>query len=221
MHSQLSNTSKQKCFDLISGDCPMTEFEQWVYHSKELEQELSEADHLALISFNFQRKGAKYELVRLIKQFIDLGEYETQRIRKKLIGALNKEENLPELLLEFYNLHYRGYGFLEDLSMKFGLTINVPPIGNHDRAWEQLSAAEQDDIIEGFYPELDIHLKEVIDWIDTGQIVLTGETEDDYFLDYIDHRKPKERRILLEKVKRKWWQFWKPKLRQSGNFEPD
>ena len=54
MKPVLSDTSKQKCYDLISGDFSLKEFEQWVYRSKTLEKELSEEDHLQLISFQFQ-----------------------------------------------------------------------------------------------------------------------------------------------------------------------
>ncbi len=224
MNSKLSDTSKQKCFDLISGAFSLKEFEQWVYHSKELEQELSETDHLAMISFNFKKNGAKYELIQLLKRFVDLGEYETQKVRRKLEAALNKDEQLPELLVEFYHLNCRGYGFLEDLGMGFGLSIEVPPIGNHDKPWEQLSKEEQNKIINGFYPKLDQCLKDALYWLDSGKIVLTGEKElnNDYFLEYYDYRTEAERKSrIFKEVRKRWWQFWKPKLKQSGNFEPD
>ena len=106
--------------------------------------------------------GPKYELIHLLKSFVDFGEYETQKIRKKLVDALNKDENLPQLLAEFYDLHCRGYGFLQDLGMGFGLSIEVPPIGNNDRSWEDLSKTEQQEIIAAFYPRLDECLKDAI-----------------------------------------------------------
>lgn len=224
MNSSLSHSSKQKCFDLISGVLALEAFEQWVYASKELEQELSETDHLALISFNFKKNGAKYELIQLLKRFVDLGEYETQKVREKLVAALNKEENLPELLAEFYDLNCRGYAFLQDIGMGFGLSIEVPPVGNHDKTWDQLSEAEQEEIISGFYPQLDECLRDAIHWLDAGKIVLTGEKEldNDYFLEYHDYRTEAERKSrCFKEVRKKWWQFWKPKLKQSGNFEPD
>lgn len=208
---------------MISGELSLEAFEEWVYTS-ELEEELSEEDHLDLISFNFKGNGAKYELIHLLKRFVDLGEYETQKVRNKLEAALNTPENLPQLLAEFYNLHCRGYGFLQDLGMGFGLTIVVPPTKYHDKTWEQLNKAEQDYILAGFYPVLDECLRDAIYWLDSGKIVLTGEKEidNDYFLEYHDYRTEEERKTrLFKEVRRKWWEFWKPKLRQSGSFEPD
>lgn len=208
---------------MISGKLTLAAFEEWVYTSS-LEDELSEEDHLALISFNFKKNGAKYELIHLLKRFIDLGEYETQKIRAKLEAALNKDENLPELLAEFYDLRCRGYVFLEDLGMGFGLSIEAPPTKNHDRTWEQLSKEEQDKIIAGFYPKLDECLKEAIYWLDSGKVVLTGEKEidNDYFLEYHDYRTEAEKKSrLFKEVRKKWWQFWKPKMKQSGSFRPD
>ena len=55
MQSKISPTTKNKIFDLIGGKTTIIEFEQWVYNSSELENELSEEDHLELISFNYKK----------------------------------------------------------------------------------------------------------------------------------------------------------------------
>ena len=211
MLSEISPSTKNKIFDLIGGEITITEFEQWVYNSSELENELSEDDHLELISFNYKKNGAKYELINLLERFVNLGEYETQKIRGMLSEALERNEHLPKILSEFYDLYCRGYGFLSDIGLGFGLSIECPP-HNYDSTWEQLSKEEQDKILSSFYPELDERLTEAIHWLDSGKVILTGERElgNEYYYDYTDNRTSEERQSkVFKEVKKQWWQIWK------------
>ena len=47
-----------------------------MYESKDIERVLHSDDYLDLISLNYKRSGAKYELFNLLKKHIDLGEFE-------------------------------------------------------------------------------------------------------------------------------------------------
>ena len=219
MSSELSHTTKQKIFDLIGGKTTIEEFEQWVYNTEELKEEIGDDDHLELISFNYKKNGAKYELLDFLKEKIDLAEYETHKIRGMLSDALDKNEHLPHILSEFYDLYCRGYKFLSDLGVGFGLSIECPP-GYYDSTWEQLPKEIQDKILSEFYPLLDECLREAIDWIDSGKVVLTGESErvKDYNSNYIDNRTSEEKiskvfkedknSKIFKEVKKKWWKFW-------------
>lgn len=210
MLTEISPTTKNKIFNLIGGKITIIEFEQWVYNTPELVSELSADDHLELISFNYQKNGAKYELVNLLKRFISLGEYETQKIRGMLSEALKRNEHLPNILSEFYDLYCRGYGFLRDIGLGFGLSIECPP-DNYDSTWEQLSKEKQAKILSSFYPELDERLNEAIHWLDTGKVILTGQRElgNEYHYHYIDDRSTEEGKSkVFKKVPKKWWQIW-------------
>lgn len=107
---------EQKFYDTIFGTVALEEFESWLYSDKKLETILSEDEYLELISFNYKKNGAKYELVNLlIDRYIDFAEYEEWRMLNLLYAAKNKNEKLPDILRQFYDLYCKGYAFLNDL----------------------------------------------------------------------------------------------------------
>jgi hypothetical protein len=91
----LPQSLKELFYRTITGEMPLLDFEQWLYTSAEAEQLLSADDYLALLTLNYQKSGARYELVKLLKQHIDLGEFETHKLLKLLQEAILKTPRLP------------------------------------------------------------------------------------------------------------------------------
>jgi hypothetical protein len=185
----LPENIKHYFFDTLNGKVTLEEFEQWVYSNKELEAILDENDHLELISFNFKKNGAKYELVKLLSgKYIDLGEYEKWKLLNNLKTALKRDEQLGLILREFYDLYCRGYAFLNDLGLGYGLTIEVPPSPKYKvDTWEELSDSEKQELLDSFYPQLEFDIKRAIEWIENERLKFTGHYE------YEDLRTEKER----------------------------
>ncbi|MBB6611317.1 hypothetical protein H7F15_09735 [Pontibacter sp. Tf4] len=185
---------EQKFYETIFGTVALEEFESWVYSDKELETILSEDEYLELISFNYKKNGAKCELVNLlIDRYIDLAEYEKWRMLNLLYAAKNKDEKLPDILRQFYDLYCKGYAFLNYLGLGYGLTVEVPPSNYKAETWEGMSETEKSELIESFYPQLQSDIERAITWIENGKIILSGKADEIGHYEYEDLRTEKER----------------------------
>ena len=206
---------KQIFFDTLSGDKTVLEFEQWLYADKRLETILNSDDYLDLISYGYKADNAKYGLFRLLEKHIDKGELETKRIYKLLTRALNKDKELPEILMTFYDLYCKGYNFFDNLGLGYGLRVEVPGINNYEETWDDLNEAEQDTLLKSFYHDLEAEIKKVISWLDTGKVVLTGIKDEYNHFEYDDNRTELEKQPTDYKVatvdnntQKPWWKIW-------------
>ena len=154
-------------FKTIKGDITLDDFEKWLYSDKELEKQLSPDDYLDLISFNFEQNGAKHQLCELLKKHIDFGEFETYKILELLKEAQQKNEKLPQVLVELYDLYCKGYGFLQDIGLKFGLAIAAPEPADY---WDELTAKQQKEVLNSFSPELEKCIEQLIHSLETKKL---------------------------------------------------
>lgn len=227
----LPQNIKEKFYKAIKDDILLDDFEQWLYADIELAKHLSSDDYLALISLNFKESGAKYKLWNLLKEHIDLGEFETYKMLELLNEAKQKNERLPSILMEFYDLYCKGYTFLQDLGLGVGLAVEVPRVSNSNaESWDELTPQQQKELLDSFSPELEKCIEEVIYWLETKKIILTGKQDENGHYDYEDLRTEKEKKsrlwvitsedketvfsisknTLWEKISgKRWWKFWK------------
>lgn len=189
---------RERFYNTIKGDISLDDFEQWLYADKELEKYLKSDDYLDLISLSFKKSGAKYELWNLLKKHIDLGAFETYKILTLLNEAKEKNERLPYILMEFYNLYCIGYTFFQDLGLGIGLTVEVPRVDNNTaETWDELTSEQQKEMLARFSPELEECIEQVILWLDTKKIILTGEQDEIGHYDYEDLRTEEERKSKI------------------------
>lgn len=223
---------KKRFYKTIKGDISLDEFELWLYADKELEKYLKPDDYLDLISLSFKKNGAKHELSRLLKKHIDLGEFETYKILGLLKEAQQKNNKLPDILMEFYDLYCKGYYFLQDLGLTFGLAVEVPTKLNNPPVdtWDDLTTKQQKEILDSFSPKLEECLELAIYWLETKKIILIGEQDDVGRYGYEDFRTEEEKKskfwtaVSESKVRnfstsknthwskqtdKRWWEFWK------------
>ena len=176
-------------FDTLSGDKTILEFEQWLYADKQLETVIDSDDYLDLISFGFKSENAKYGLFRLLEKHIDKGELETRRIYGLLTKALNRDKELPKILVTFYDFYCKGYNFFDNLGLGYGLAIEVPRIENTKAdTWDELTQEQQSNLLDSFYPDLETEIKKVIYWLDNRKVILTGIKNQYNHFEYIDNR---------------------------------
>lgn len=208
-----------KCifYKFLDGEESLSNFEQWVYATNDLEKILNDADYLKLISLDFSKQDAKYELDKLLKSYIDISEYETWKLRKLLNMFLDKKENLAQLLSQFYELYCDGYYFLDILGLGYGLLIQVPPSKYSSEVWEGLSNYQKTELLESLLPEAMNEAQKVLSWLDTNKIVITNEQNYLGYCSYIDRRSESEKKPISYKISessnsqqsRKWWKFWR------------
>ncbi len=217
---------KQIFFDTLHGDKSVLEFEQWLYADKQLERILNSDDYLELISYGYKRDNAKYGLYHLLEKHVDKGEYEKQRILNLLTKALNKDKELPQILMTFYDLYCKGYNFFDNLGLGYGLYVEVPY--SQADSWDELNNEQQQNLLNSFYPDIESEIKKVISWLDNGKVVLTGIKDEYNHFDYIDNRTELEKQptafkvasidnkkqmgyrqnIADNNIQKPWWKFW-------------
>ncbi len=183
---------EQLFFETLNGDKSVLEFETWLYADKQLEKEINSDDYLDLISLRYKSSTAKHDLNKLLEKLVNKGDYEMWRIRRLLTKALQRDKDLPQLLMTFYDLYCKGYSFLDNLGLGYGLAVEVP----YSQAdyWDGLTLEQQQKLLASFYPQLDLEIKKVIGWLDTGKIKLTGNRDHyNYYFDYTDNRNPDEK----------------------------
>ena len=188
---------KEIFFKTIKGDISLDDFERWVYDSTNLETILNSDDYLDMISLDYKKSGAKYELCNILKRLVDIGEFETYKMLELLNEAKQKTERLPFILMEFYNLYCKGYSFLQDLGLGYGLMVVVPPSKYSKDNWNDLKEEEKKDLLKSFSPEIDDVIQRVIDWLTNKRIVLTRQQNEIGHYDYQDFRTEEERKLLL------------------------
>jgi hypothetical protein len=222
---------RERFYKTIKGDISLDDFEHWLYTDKELEKHLKSDDYLDLISLSFKKSGAKYELWNLLKKNIDLGEFETYKMLGLLNEAKQKTERLPYILMEFYDLYCKGYNFFQDLGLGIGLAVEVPRVNNTTAdTWDELTREQQKELLDSFSPELEECIEQVIYWLETKKIILTGEQDEIGHYEYEDLRTEEEKKSKLwvtvsedketgfseskntlwdKQAEKKWWEFWK------------
>jgi hypothetical protein len=200
---------KEIFFETMYGSKTVLDFEQWLYSNKSLEAILTHQDYLDLISYGYKGDRVKYGLYKLLVKHIDLAEYEKWKLVNQLRKALNRDKDLPYLLITFYNLYCKGYHFLDNIGLGYGLVVEVPSNAN---SWDELSSEQQESLLDSFYPDIEFEIKKVIEWLETGKVVLIGKHDDFSQYEYIDNRTQSEKyptAYQLNTVKPKsWWKFW-------------
>ncbi|MEO7529756.1 MAG: hypothetical protein ABIS69_00045 [Sediminibacterium sp.] len=184
---------KQLFFETLCGDKTVLDFEQWLYADSQIESILNSDDYLELISYGYKSDAAKYGLDTLLERLIDKGEYEKWWLRRLLSKALQGDKELPQLLMTFYDLYCKGYSFLENLGLGYGLAVEVP-YSQADN-WHELTDEQQQNLLKSFYPQLNTEIGKVISWLDSDKIILTGNKDNyNHYFDYTDNRTEDEKK---------------------------
>ncbi len=162
---------KHKFFKFLNNEESIDDFEKWSYETKILEEILGKEDYLDLISLDFLRSGAKYEIVKIIEKHIDTSEYELWKLKNMLTDFINREKDPQNLLFEFYELYCHGYFFLDRLGLDYGLTAIA--ITEVDEYGEKLSVEERNKSIYDLIPGAIVEARKVLNWLETGKIEIS------------------------------------------------
>lgn len=171
------------------GDISVEEFEQWVYNSANLQSELGEESYMALIEFNYNTPGAKYELFYLLENTIGASTY-FKHVLLRLIVNLEKEDykDFPAALMECYDLYCHGCEFLHALALGFGLHILCPPSEYDVEDWYDLTETQQKELIDKLeLAEIREEVRLLKKWVINDEVEITSKSSDNY-LSVIDNR---------------------------------
>jgi len=184
---------EQKFYEVLKNKISIHDFERWVYETMDLELELSEDIYTDLISLNYKDKYAHNELEKIVKPFVDNGKFEIKRISKYLKSIIDRDEKCAESIELTYDLYCNGYAFLRRLGLTYGLLISCPPAGNYQKSWNEITNAEQDELLNKFYPDIIVDAQSALTWINKGKIIIKDTVNELGDYEYDDLRNQEER----------------------------
>ena len=182
-------------YKLINHDFSLPEFEQWVYSNSELESMLKAEEYLELISLNYKTPSSLYEAEKILKKYINISQYHTWRVTEVMQKIIDRPEDVHKYIEECYELYYEGFGFLQNLGIGYGLSITVLPSNYKCESWNELNFLEQRELIDSFYPNVAEEAKKVLDWLDSGTVVITGHDGSYWGIRYEDSRTESDKAI--------------------------
>jgi len=116
-------------YQLFDDKLSFNEFADQLYtHEAEFEHYMSSDDYLELISFNFGKSYAMYDLHKLMVKYINPGENEKRRLLSYLYDAREKSSKTPFSLEMLYHLYCSGYNYIISL-LTDGIIV---PLGEKD-----------------------------------------------------------------------------------------
>jgi hypothetical protein len=194
------NEIESKYLDLMGEKISIKEFENWVYESNWLENELTEDEYTELVSLNYRTPSSIYEVGKILRERFDEGKFESVKMIDLLNSIIERDGKEGESLTRMYDLYCKGYYFLEDLGLGIGLFVGVPHKYGVEY-YHELNERQKKEIADSVYPsakELAIELK---NWILNGDLKLTGEKESELNRwQYIDNRTEEDKKSRVWKI---------------------
>lgn len=181
-----------KFHEVLEYKISIQDFEQWVYETKALEEELPEHIYTNLLSLNYKDKYAHNELEKIIHPFVYNAKFEIQRISGYLTSIIDRNEKCSESIKMTYDLYCAGYNFLQKLGMKYGILVSCSPSDNYDMAWDDLPKADQNAMLNEIYPNIITDAQNALTWIQKRKIVLKNTINASGNYEYDDLRNQKE-----------------------------
>lgn len=180
---------ESKYLALMQGNLSIQEFENWVYNSNWLENQLNEHEYTELISLNFEAPDSKYEIGKVLNDRVDHGKFETVKMLQLLDSIIDRDGQEGESLSLMYSLYCKGYFFLEDLGLDIGLYIAIPPSNYRVEYFHELSEEKQKELLDSVYPSAKEIAGELKNCLLSGTLTLTGEKDEERgYWQYIDKR---------------------------------
>ena len=106
---KLSLNNKLKLFEFLNDEINLSEFQNFIFQTKELENELGKEIYNYLILFNPNDKNVIKRVKYLVSKIISEGEFETWKLTKLLMKFINEPIKVKEYLDRFYDLFYATF----------------------------------------------------------------------------------------------------------------
>jgi hypothetical protein len=187
-------------FRVLNQEISIQDFEQWVYEMEELEQVLSSDNYLDLIAFNFNQEDLYGFLIDslydVIIKFIDSQKYENYRINRHLILIIDKDKSWKTAVKKLYSESINNYNFLDSF-FNFYFLI-------HDNK-------RNAEVIEEIYSLINLESVKVLEWLNSGKIIIKGREGHRKGANYLDYRSNEEKEMIVysEEQAKKWGNYAK------------
>ncbi|MFC4306461.1 hypothetical protein [Cohnella boryungensis] len=103
----------------LKNTVTLFELEQWIYEHGELEDILGKTEYLEFISRNYKYRYAHEDTEKQIRQLIDIGVFEQERIVNLLISLTDTLEDQLDVMETLYDEYCNGYTFLRYIALTY------------------------------------------------------------------------------------------------------
>lgn len=167
---KLTDTTKQTFFQLLNGDLPIKDFEQWVYKSSDnLEAELQRDFYLDLISFNYNQKDNFRQLGDKIEMQIDTNEFNIWRTKKLLTDIIENKIDIVLATRKLRELYFdTGENFIPiTLGVGYESVLDDVPTPSEYKQWESEALKQVLKKVEAYKDDIIRDAKQFLGTLDT------------------------------------------------------
>ena len=184
----MTESNKIEFYEYLNRELSISQFEEFVYAQKTLEQELDKDNYLDLIGFNFKDKNATDQLDELIfDRLVSEEDFETWRLTKLLHQFIETEVDIDKKLDDFYSMYsgrnnrqgvmINGYKFLGHLGLNYFHWMGEGYLkACYGSKWEEEQKKAYDDF-ESYHSQLKPIAQKILKAIETKDIKLKGHGE--------------------------------------------
>ena len=154
------NPNRIKFYEFLNGDIGRDELEQWIYSTKQLENDFPEDHYVDLISFPYKTGNVKEYITKIVNSFFDYKEYELWRTTKMLrevssgrIETVLASRKLRSLYKEQEETLERPFITIR-LGIGFESVMDECPIESEYELWNPESLKKQLETVSFYKDEL-------------------------------------------------------------------
>lgn len=166
----MKNKTEILSLRLTNNEISVKEFSSRLY---QLNQDNELFNELILINFN--SKYSRQEAIKIITSFIGKSEIEKYKTVQLLESIKSRDEKSLPNLLKTYDLRCRGYWFLEELGIYLALKI-ISSRNEKISSIADLDEETKKELNNKILPKAVKEASRIMDLLETGKIILTGET---------------------------------------------
>lgn len=187
-------------YQFLAGEHSLTELESWAYSTDELEAFIGPESYLELISLDFTKNSTKLDAERILRKHIKDGNYLNWALLKLMKKIIARSDDVHIHIQETYEIYCRGYDFLRQLGLTYGLEL-VSPYPHLDN-WKSLPDQELKTIVDSFYPNITKDAQKVIDCLEGNKIEFKECSEQSLLNgmprnpEYLDKRTSREKKNM-------------------------
>lgn len=179
------NPNRIKFYEFLNGDIERDELEQWIYSTKQLENDFPEDHYFDLISFPYKTGNVKQYVTKIVNNFFDYKEFEFWRTTNLLQEISEGKIETVLASRKLRNLYKEQEEALERplitirLGIGFESAMDGCPVETEYKLWNPVSLKEKlktvsyykDDLTNTAKIELNELISNEVKSIDMSQVV--------------------------------------------------
>ncbi|TXC92741.1 hypothetical protein FS935_00610 [Metabacillus litoralis] len=172
---------QKQFYKIYKGLISSSEFEEWLYHTPEIERVYGDTFYFNLLDLNYRSRHIKNELEKVIENKIPIGEFEQLRVVSLLENIINEKGDLVEILEHLYDDYCRGYYFLRYLALNYVTGVEEIPKLQQKEKWDKNEFDRKREILIDIKPKMVNEARRLLTFFQNGLLRINAVNEyDDY-----------------------------------------